>query len=182
MLPGEYWRVGSRGPIWIHWRPVLFGCSVMSDSLGSHKMQCTRIPCPSLSPRVCSNPCPLSQWCHPTMSSCVAPFSCPQSFPASGFFPVSWLYTSGSQRIRTSASASVLPVSIQGWFPLGLIGLISLQSSELSRVFSGTVVQKRQSFGTQPFLWPSWHIHTWLQKSHPFDSTDLCRQSDDSAF
>ena len=115
----------------------LFSHSVVSDSLRSHELQHTRLPCPSLSPRVCSDLCPLSQWCHPTISSSVAPFSsCPQSFPASGSFPVSQLFTSGGQSI--GALASVLLMSIQDWFPLGWTGLISLQSMGLSRVFSST--------------------------------------------
>ena len=94
-------------------------------------------PCPSISPGVCSNSCPLSQWCHPATSFSVVPFSsCPQSFPASGSFPMSQLFASGGQNIRASASTSVLPMNIQGWFPLGLTGLISLQSKGLPRVFS----------------------------------------------
>ena len=98
----------------------------MSDSLWPHGLQHTRPPCPSLTPGVYSNSCPLSQWCHPTISSFVAPFfSCPQSFPASGSFPVSWLFASGGQSIGALASASVLPMNIQGWFPLGLTDLIS---------------------------------------------------------
>ena len=108
--------------------------------LGTHGLQHARLPCPSRTPRVHSDSCPLSQWCHPTISSPVAPFSsCPQSFPASESFPVSQLFASGGQSIGTSASASVLPMNIQGWFPLGLTGLISLQSKGLSRVFSSSV-------------------------------------------
>ena len=119
--------------------------------------------CPSLSPRVCSNSYPLSQWCHPTICSSVAPFSfCLQSFPASGSFPMSQLFTSGGQSIGVSALASALPMNIQGWFPLGLIGLISLQSKGLSRVFSSTTVWKHQFFNTLPFLWSNSHICTWL--------------------
>ena len=103
-----------------------------------------------LPPRVCSNSCPLSQWCYLTMSSSVTLFSsCPQSFPASGSFPNSWLFPSGGQSIRASASASDLPMTIQDLFPLGLIGLKSLQSKRLSRVFSNTTVQKHQFFDTQ---------------------------------
>ena len=117
----------------------------------------------SPSPAVCSNSCPVSQWCHPTISSSVFPLSsCLQSFPASGSFPINCFFTSGGQTIGASASASVLPMNIQGWFPLGLTGLISLQSKGLSRVFSRTTVQKHQFFGTQPFLLSSSHIHTWL--------------------
>ena len=112
---------------------------------------------------VCSHSCPFNQWCYPIVSSCVAPFSsCSQSFPASGSFPISRIFASGGQRIGVSASASILPMSIQDWFPLGLTGLISLQSKELSRVFSNTIVQKHQFFGIQLSLWSNSHIHTWL--------------------
>ena len=105
----------------------------------------------------------LSWWCHPIISSSVAPFSsCPQSFPASESFPTSQLFTSGGSSIRVSASASVLPMSIQGWLALGWVGLISLQSKGLSRVFSSTTIWKYQFFGTQPSLWYNSHIHTWL--------------------
>ena len=112
---------------------------------------------------VCSNSCPLSLWYHPTISSSVVPFSsCPQSFPASGSFPMSRLFTSGGQSIGVSASASGLPMNIQGWFPLGLASLISLLSKGLSRVFSSTIVQKHQFFSAQPSLWSNSHIRTWL--------------------
>ena len=128
-------------------------CSVtdMSDSLWPHKLQHTGLPCPPLSPGVCANSCPLSQWCHPTISSSVVPpfSSCPQPFPASGSFPVNWLFASGDQRIVASTSASVLPMNIQGWSPLGWAGWISLQSKGLSRVFSNTTVQKHQFFSAQ---------------------------------
>ena len=138
-----------------------FSCSVVSDSLRSHGLQHARLPCPSPTPGVYSNSCPLSQWCHPTISSSVTPFSsCPQFFPASGSFPVSQLFASGGQSIGVSALASVLPMNIQDWFPLGLTGLISLLSKELSRVFSSTTVQKCQFFGAQPPLWSNSHIHT----------------------
>ena len=127
----------------------LFSCSVVLDSLQLHGLQHTRLPCPSLSPRACSNSCPSSQWCHPIISYSVAPFSsCLQSFPASRSFPVSRLFASDGQNIGASVSASVLPVNIQGWFPWGLTGLISLLSKGLSRVFSSTTVQKHQFFGT----------------------------------
>ena len=132
---------------------LVFSHSVMSNSLWSHEQQHARLPCPSLSPGVRSSSCPLSQWPHPAISSSVGPFSsCPQSFPALGPFPVSWFFASGGQSIGASASASVLPVYIQGWSPLGLTGLISLQSKGLSGVFSGTTVQKHQFFGIQPSL------------------------------
>jgi len=109
--------------------------SVMSNSLRPHELQNTRLPCPSLSPRVCSNSCPLSWWCYPVISCCVVPFSCLQSFPASRSFSMSQLFTSGGQSIGASASASVLPMNIQGWFPLGLTSLISLLSKRLSSLF-----------------------------------------------
>jgi len=113
---------------------VVFGCSVISDYLQSHGLQHARLPCPSPSPGACSNSCPLNQWYHPNISSSVIPFSSwPQSFPASGSFPMSQLFTSGGQSI--GASTSVLPMNIQDWFPLGLTCLISLQSKGLSRVF-----------------------------------------------
>ena len=155
----------------------------MSDSFWPYGLQHARLLSPPLSPRVCSNSCPLSWWCHPTISSSVVPFSSfPQSCPASGSFPVSWLFTSGGQSIGASVSASVFPMNIQGWFPIGLTGLISLQSKGLSRVFSNTRVQKHQFFGAQPSLWSSCHIHTWPLENHSFDYTDLCWQSDVSAF
>ena len=113
----------------------------------------------------CSNSCRLSQWCHPTLSSSVTHFSSsPQSFSASVSFPVNQLFASGGQSIRTSASASVIPMNIQGLFPLGLTGLMSLLSKELLRVYSSTTVQKHQFFGTQPSFWSNSHICTWLQE------------------
>ena len=137
-------------------------CSaVVSGSWQPHGLQHARLPCPSLPPRVCSHSCPLSQWCHPAMSSSVISFSSyPQSFPASGSFPASQLFTSGGQSIGASASTSVLPVNIQGWFPLALTGLILL-SKGLLRVFSNTTAQKHPCIGAQPSLWSSSHIHTW---------------------
>ena len=131
--------------------PLLFwfSCWLMSDSLWPIGLQHTRLPCPSLSPRVCLGSCPLSQWCHPTNSFSVTPFSSHlQSFPASGSFPVSLLFASDGQSIGVSASASVLPRNIQDWFPLGWTGWISWQSKGLSGVFSNTTVQKHQFFGT----------------------------------
>ena len=123
----------------------------MSDSLWPHGLEHARLPSPSPSPRVSSNSCLWSQWCHPTILSFVTHFSCPQSFPASGSFPMSWLFASGGQSIGASTSSSVFPMNIQGWFPVGLTGLISLQSKGLSRVFSSTTVQKHQFLGIQPF-------------------------------
>ena len=125
-----------------------FSHSVVSDSLWPHGPQHVRPPCPSPTPRVYPNPCPLSRWCHPTISSSVVPFSsCPQFFTASGSFQMSQFFTSGGQSIGVSASTSVLPMSTQDWSPLGWTGWISLQSKGFSRVFSNTTVQKHQSFG-----------------------------------
>ena len=141
---------------------VQFSCSVMSDSLWPHELHHARPPCPSPTPRVHPNPSPLSQWCHPTISSSVVPFSsCPQSFPASGSLQMSQLFTSGSQSIGVSASTSVLPMNTQDWCPLGWTGWVSLQSKGLSRVFSNTTVQKHQFFGAQPSSQSNSHIHTW---------------------
>ena len=126
-----------------------------------HGLQHARLPSPSLSPRVYSNSCLLSQWCHPTISLSVMPFSsCPQSFQASGSFPMNWLFASGGQSNGASASASILPMNIQSCFPLGLTGLISLVSKGLSRVLSSTTMWKHQFFGTLPSLWSNLHIHT----------------------
>ena len=140
---------------------LLFSHSVMSDSLQPNELQHTRPPCPSPYSGACSNSCPLSLWCHPTISSSVIPFSSRlQSFPILGSFLMIQLFTSGTQSI--GASASVLPMNIQGWFPLGLTGLISLLTKGLSRVFSSTTVQKPQFFSTKLSLWSNSHIHTWL--------------------
>ena len=142
---------------------VRFSRSRVSNSLRPHGLQHARLPCSSPTPGACSNSQPLSWWCYPTISFSVVPLSsCLQSFPASGSFPLSQFFTSGGQSIGVSASASVLPINIQDWFPLGLNGWISLQSTGLSRVFSNTTVQKHQFFGTQPSLWSNSHIHTWL--------------------
>ena len=141
---------------------VQFSRSVIYDSLRPHGLQHTRPPCPSPTPRVCSNSSPLSRWCHPTTSHSVIPLSCPQSFPTSGSFQVSQLFASGGQSIGVSASTSVLPMNTQDWSPLGWTGWISLQSKGFSRVFSKTTVQKHQFFGTQLSLQSNCHIHTWL--------------------
>ena len=125
---------------------LLFSHSVGSDSLQPHGLQHARLPCPSLSHGACSDLCALSWWCHPTISSSVIPSFCPQSFPASGSFQMSQLFASGGQSIGVSASASVLPMNIQDWFPLGWTGWISLQSKRLSRVFSNTTIQKHPFF------------------------------------
>ena len=141
---------------------VQFSRSVMSDSLRPHKPQYARPPCPSPTPRVHSNSCPSSQWCHPAISSSVVPVSSsPQSFPASGAFQMSQLFASGGQSIGVSASALVLPTNTQDWSPLGWTGWISLQSKGLSRVFSNTTVQKHQFFGTPLSSQSNSHIHIW---------------------
>ena len=133
----------------------------MSDSLQPHGLQHARLLCPPLSPGVFSDSCP----CYLAISSSVTPFfSCPQFFLASGYFPMSWLFASGGQSIGASASALVFPMNIQGWFPLGLSGLISLQSKGLSRVFSSTIIWKHQFFGAQPSLWSTSQICTQLLK------------------
>ena len=135
----------------------------MCDSFQSHGLQHARFPCPSLSPRVYSNSCPLSWWCHPTISSSFTPFSsCLQSFQASGSFPMSWLFTLGGQSIWTSASASVLPMNIQDWFPLGLTGWISLQSKGLK-----SLVQDHNS--KTSILWHS--AFFMIQLSYPHMTT-----------
>ena len=142
---------------------VQFSHSVVFDSLQPHGLQHTRPPCPSPTPGVYSNSCPLSWWCHSTISSSVIPFSsCLQSFPASGSFQMSQLSILGGQSIGVSASTSVLPMNIQDWFPLGWTGWISLQSKGPSRVFSNTIVSKHQFFSAQLSLQSNSHIHTWL--------------------
>ena len=155
----------------------------MSNSLRPRGLQHTRLPCPSLPSGACSNSCPLSWWCHLTISSSVTPFSsCPQYFPASGSFPMSQLFTLGGQIIAASASASVLPMSIQDWFPFGLTGLISLlskgsqESSPLSQFES--ISSLAFSFLHGPILTS---VHDYW-KNHSFDYTDLCQSSDVSAF
>ena len=155
----------------------------MSDSLRSHELQHARPTCPSTTPRIHPNPCPLSWWCHPTISPSVVPCSsCPQSLPASGSFPMSQLFTWGGQSIGVSALASVPPMNTQGWSPLGWTGWISLQSKGLSRVFSKTTFKcinsSAFSFLHSPTL-TSIHDH-W--KNHSLDYMDLCWQSNVSAF
>ena len=142
---------------------MLFSHSVVSDSLLPNGLQHTRLPCPSPSPGAYSNSWPLSWWCHPTISSSVIPFSsCLQSFPASGSFPISWLYASHGQSIGASTSALVLLMNFQGWFPLGLTDLMILVSRGLSRVFSNTTVQKHQFVGAVFFM---------VQLSYPYMTT-----------
>ena len=148
---------------------VQFSSVAQSCSTLCNPMNCSTpgLPFPSPTPGVYPNPCPLSWWCHPAISSSVVPFSsCPQSFPALGFFPVSQLFVWGGQSIGVSASTSVLPMNTQDWSPLGWTGWISLQSKGLSRAFSNTTVQKHQFFGIQLSSPSKSHIHTWpLEKS-----------------
>ena len=135
-------------------------CPALCDPMDY--MQPARLLCPSWTLRACPNSCPLNQWCHPTISSSVVPFSsCLQSRPASGSFPMSQFFASGGQSIGASASASVLPMNIQDWFSLRWTGWISLQSKGLSRVFCNTTVQKHQFFSAQLSLRSNSHNHTW---------------------
>ena len=154
-------QVGQGDKTWLS-VSVQFSRLVMSDSLQPQGLQHDRLPHPSLTPRACSDSCPQSWWCHPSISSSVVPTSCLQSFPASGFLPINQLFTSGAQSIEASIWASVLPMNIQDRFPLGLTGLISLLSKGLSSIFSNTTIQKHQFFGILPSLWFSTDIHTWL--------------------
>ena len=174
------WRGLARGASW--WCIVIsqFSRSVVSDSLRSPGLQHARPPCPSPTPGACSNSCPLSRWCHPTISSSVCPLllflsicSSIKVFPNESALCIS---------IRDSASVSVLPVLIQGWFLLVLTGLISLQSKGLLGVFSSTTVQKHQFLSAQPSLWSNSHIHEWLLENYSFDGRDLCWQTEVSAF
>ena len=149
----------------------------MSDSLQPHGLQHATLLCPSLYPRVCSNSCPVSQWCHPTILSSVVTFSsCLLSFPASGSFPVSWLFALVGQSIGASASASALPMNIQGWFPLGLIAVQGDLKNLLQHNLKGSFLQHCLLYG--PVLTS---VHNYL-KNCSFDYTDLCQQSDVSAF
>ena len=145
---------------------LFFSCYVRSDSLQPHELQHTRLPCPSLSTGVCSNSSPLSPWCHPVISTSVAPLlPLPSIFPSFRVFSLSRHFTSGGQSIGASASASVLPMNIQGLFPLGLIGLISLVSKGPSRVFSSTTVRKHQFFSAQSSLWANSHLYITTRKT-----------------
>ena len=155
----------------------------MSDSLWSHGLQHARLPCLYPTPGVYSNSCPSRQGYHSTISSFAIPFSyCLQSFPASGSFHISQFFITGGKNIGVSASTSVLTMNIQGWFTLGLTGLISLQSKGLSRIFSSITVQKHQFFSAQLFYDPTLTSTHDYWKNHSFDSTDLCWQSNVSAF
>ena len=159
----DHW---TKQPAWFPITSVQFSRSVVSNSLQPHGLQHARIPCPSPTPRACSNSCLLSWWCHPAISSSVVPLSsCLWSFPASGSFPMSQFFTSGSQSIGVSASISVLPMNIQDWFPLGWTDWISLQSMGLSRVFSKSINSLVLSFLYSPTLTS---IYDYL-KNHSFD-------------
>ena len=140
----------------------LFSHPVVANPLQPCGLQHVRPPCPSSSPKVCPSSCPLHPWCHPAISSSdtLFPF-CPQSFPASGTFPMSQLFTSDDQNTGASASSSALPMISKGWLPLRLTGLISLLSNRLSGVFSGTTIRRHQFFGALPSLWFSSHNCTW---------------------
>ena len=144
--------------------------TVVSNSLQPHGLQHTRLPCPSLSPGVCSNSCSLSWWCYPTISFSVIPLLlCPQSFPASESFSMSQLFASGGQSIAVSASPSNLPMNIQGWFPLGLTGLIFLLSKGLSRVFSSPLFKSINSAALSPLYSPTLTSIRDYWKNHSFD-------------
>ena len=163
LCPNEYLSMHMHSAINDLSCSVQFRRSVMSDSLWPHEPQHARPPCPSPTPRVHPNSCPLSQWCHPAIPSSVIPFSsCPQSLPALGSFQMSQLFASGGQNIGVSASTSVLLMNTQHWSPLGWTAWIFLQSKVLSRVFSNTTVQKHQFFSVQLSLWSNSYIHTWL--------------------
>ena len=155
----------STKSIYIYIRSDQISCSVVSDSLWPHEPQNARPPCPSPTPGVHPDSCPLSQWCHPAISSSVVPFSsCPQSLPASEYFPMSQLFTWGGQSTGVSALVSFLPKNTQGWSPSEWTGWISLQSKGLSRVFSNITVQKPQFFSAQLSSQSNSHIHTWPQE------------------
>ena len=152
-------------------------------TLQLHGLQHTRLLCPSLFPWACSNSCPLTQWCHPTIASSVIPFSsCPQSFPASGSFPVNQLFSSGGQSIGASASASVLPMNVQGWFPLGSTGLISLQSRNSQESSPTQQFESINSLALRLHYDPTLTSIRDYWKNHSFDYTGLCWQTDVSAF
>ena len=154
--------LGLKKKSWYENRSVQFSRSVLSNFLRPHEPQHARPPRPSPTPKVYPNSCPLSQWCHPTISSSVVPFSsCPQSFPASGSFEMSQLFASGGQSIEVTASTSVHPMNTQDWSSSGWTVWICLQSKRLSRVFSNTTAQKHQFFSAQPSSQSNSHIHTW---------------------
>ena len=149
-------------PYLLIWKVKSVSCSVVYYFLWLCGLQHARLPCPSLSPGICSDSCPLSWWCYLTISSSASLFCCLQPFTASGSFPMSWLFSSVGQSFGASASALVFPINIQGWFPLGFINLLSWQFKGFSRVFSGTTIQKHQFFSVQASLVSNSHICTWL--------------------
>jgi len=162
ILPWVILTISTRASLVAQFSSVQFSHSVVSDCLQPHEPQNARPPCPSPTPGVYPNLCPLSRWCHPTISSSVIPFSsCPQSSPASGYFQISQLFAWGGQSIGVSASTSVLPMNTQDWSPLGWTGWISFQFKVLSRVFFNTTVQKHQLLCTQLSSPSNSHIHTW---------------------
>ena len=149
---------------------VQFSHTVVSNTLQPREPQHARPPCPSPTPGAYPNSCPSSRWCHPAISFSVVFFSsCPQSFPASGSFPVSQLFTWGGQSTGVSASTSVIPMNTQDWSPLGWPGWISLQPKGFSRVFSNTTIQRHQLFRAQISSQSNSHIHTWLLENHNLD-------------
>ena len=150
-IPSKAWITLQSVIVYLPYFSLLFSYSVMSNSSQPHGLQHARLLCPSPSPGACSNSCTLSRWCHPTLSSSVVPFSCFQSFPASGSFPMSQLLAAGGQSIGASVSVLVLPMNIQDWSPLGLTGLI-LQYKELSRVFYNTITSSALSLLYGPTL------------------------------
>ena len=173
---------GQRKIMWLR-TLLLFNSSVMSNSLQPHGLQHTRHPCPSPSPGVCSHSWPLSRWCHPTIPSSVIPLpSCHQSFPASGFFQMNQFFASGGQSIGASASASVLPVNIQGWLPLGSAGLISLQLRDSQESSPAPQFKGTDSSALCLLYSPALTSINGYWKNHNFDYVDLCRQSNVSAF
>ena len=174
----------SVGMIYVCFSYLCCCCSVTKSysNLLTPWLQLARLSCPSLTPGVCSVSCLLSWWCYLTISLSATPFSLYlQSFPASGAFPMRQ-FTKPNQSIGASTSASILPMNIQGWFPLGLTGLISFQSKRLLKVFSSTTIPKYQFFSIQSSLWSNSHICTWLLQNHSFDYMDICQQSDVSDF
>ena len=161
----------------------VFCQSVVSNSLQNHELQHARLPCPSLSPGVCSNSCPLSQWCHPAISSSVTPFSsCPQSFPSSGSFTMSWHFASGGQSIGASVSVSGLPMNIQGWFSLNWLFLSPYYPRDSQESSPTPQLQRIDSSALNLLYGPILTFKHDYRKGHSFEYMDLCPQNDVSAF